>query len=448
MRTCLPQELRRGFLCTARTTLQLALLPLLLLATDVAAATRTALRFGDVPAQVRYSQAINLELTLDDSAGVPLPGTGCDPNPDDGTDLVCAVVVTMAPDENPADVIEITAPDVVVDGEGRARVRITIVDGRHGDATFSASPAGTPYTIAARFLGNGPRATDADCLDGAVGNDNGLRCPTIATAAVALITEVPGLVFNQDVVLSLGDSVTLTATLRDDTGDAEIAGSDVDGSAPRALVGLPIRFFYDKDNNGRPSLSERIGEGTTNADGLASTVFNALPPDVTAGIFAAGLHAEFPGDGRYALARTSVALTVNTSGEPDLAKTIVEVTPEVVGDPAVGSDAVVRVRLVDTNNNILGAEADEHDVVIVTDSGRLLDTVERDLFDGSYKQTIRANPIRGVANITVTVDGEDAGGTTLTINGPDGCSCNGLSSALPALIVLGALGVRRRRRAA
>ena len=432
-----------------RMSLLLALVPLMLVATDVAAASRTSLTLGDVPAQARYSQAINLELTLDDSAGAPLAGNdGCDPNPDDASPIVCVVVVTLAPtgSTEAADIIQITAPDVVVDAEGRARVRITLVDGRHGGAVFAADAEGAPYTITATFSGNGPRASDADCQTGANGIDDGLRCPSTATAAFSLIPEVPGLSFNQDVVMNLGESVTLTASLRDDTGDADVAGSDVDGSAARALPGLPIRFFYDKDDNGRPAASELIGEGTTNADGTASVIFNALPPDVTAGIYDAGLHAEFPGDGRYALARTSVSLTVNSSGEPDLSKTLVEVTPNVIGLD-LGIEAVVRVRLVDIDNNILGADGAEHEVVIGTDLGRLLDDVERDPLDGSYKQTISAALVRGTANITVTVDGQDAGGTTLTVEGDEGCSCSSLSSAMPALVVLGVLGRRRRRRA-
>lgn len=428
-----------------RTSSSLALLPVLLLATDVAAATRTTLSFGDVPAQARYSQAIDLELTLDDSTGAPLAGDeGCDPDPDDASDIVCAVIVTLARDDAPTDIIQVTAPDIVVDAAGRARVRITLVDGRHGDATFIASAEGTPYTITARFPGNGPLATDVDCRDG-TGTADGLQCPSTATASFLLIPEVPGLTFNQDVVMNLGESVTLSATLRDDTGDADIAGSDVDGSAPRDLAELPIRFFYDKDDNGRPSSSELIGEGVTNDRGIATIVFNALPPDVQAGIFDAGLQAEFPGDDRYALARTSVSLTVNSSGAPDLARTIVEVTPEVI---AVGEnpDAVVRVRLVDVDNNILGPDAAAHDVVITTDLGRMLDTVRRDPLDGSYKQTISAALVRGTATVSVTVDGEPAGSTTLTVDGAEGCTCSSGSAAAPGLVVLGLLALRRRRR--
>lgn len=426
----------------------LALVPLLL-ATDVVAATRTTLTVAGVPETARYSQAINLDVTLADADGAALPGSsGCDPAPDDGTPLVCSVVVTMQPADSTdaADVITITAPDVVVDDAGRARVRITLVDGRHGDASFVTSADGTPYTITASFAGNGPRATDADCLEGASGADDGLRCPTAATATVALIPEVPALSFNQDVVLTLGESTTLFATLTDDTGNADAAGSDVDGTAPAPLVGVPVRFFYDADNNGRPAASERIGEGTTNGEGVASVTFNAVAPDVTAGVFAAGLHAEFPGDDRYALARTSVALTINSGGVPDLARTIIEITPETI-TPDTSATATIRVRLVDENNNIIDGNAPERDVVIASDLGRLLESVDRDLLDGSYSQQLTVPRARNTATITVTVDGEPAGERTLAIDGPDvGCNCASLGTVMPAAAALFALGRRRRRR--
>ena len=423
----------------------LALLPVLLLATDVAAATRTSLTFVEPPTQARYSQAINLELALTIEGGAALIGsTDCDPNPDDDTDLLCRVVVELHKADTPETVIAITEPDVVVDDSGRARVRVTFVDGRYGGATFSASADGTDYVVTARFTdASGTRPSDCVDVDG---ENDGRRCPAEATATVALIPEVPALTFNRDVVLALGESVTLAASLQDDTGDAEVAGSDVDGTAPRVLAGLPIRFFYDAADNGRPSVSELIGEGTTNAAGVATVVFNAFAPDVTAGVFSAGLHAEFPGDGRYALARTSVSLTVSSSGVPDPARTVFIVSPSVIGLD-VPAEAVVNARLVDADNNIIGADSPEQDVVFSTDLGRLIDSVQRDPLDGSYRQSLILPRTRGTATLTVTVNGVAAGTATVDIDGPEGCSCAGLGTVAPALFVVALLARGRRRRA-
>jgi uncharacterized protein (TIGR03382 family) len=233
--------------------------------------------------------------------------------------------------------------------------------------------------------------------------------------------------------------------LRDDTGNADLASSDLDGSGPVLLEGLPVRFFYDADNNGRPSANERIGEATTNAFGVASFDFAALPPDVVAGTYAAGLHAEFPGNDGYALARTSVSLKVSSAADPDPTRTIIEVTPEVIS-VTDAPDAVVRVRLVDANNNILGADADAHEVVVSTDFGRLIDGVERDALDGSYSQAIRAAREAGTATISVTVDGEDAGSVTLAVEAPAGCTCANTTGIAPSAALLLALGWLRRRR--
>jgi hypothetical protein len=211
-----------------------------------------------------------------------------------------------------------------------------------------------------------------------------------------------------------------------------------------------VRFFYDADNNGRPSASERIGEAVTNAFGVAAFEFAALPPDVVAGSYPAGLHAEFPGNGGYALARTAVALTVSSAADPDPSRTIIEVTPDVISLDAA-SDAVVRVRLVDANNNILDADAAAHDVVVNTDFGRLIDAVERDALDGSYSQVIRAPREAGTATISVTVDGVAAGSVQLGVEGPaGGCTCANTAALAPTgavMVLLGVLGRRRRLRA-
>jgi hypothetical protein len=422
-----------------------ALLLLVLLGSHAAlAATTTSLTFSPLPPEVRYSQGVNVEVELRDHTGTVIDGA-CDP---DGIGLdPCVVVVEVAPtgSTNPAEVISVTAPDVVVDAAGRARTRLTFVDGRYGSTSFVADAEGASYTITARFPGNG-RVDDADCQRGAEGVANGLYCPSTASTTILLFPEVPALIFTQDVEIALGDTVTLAATLRDDTGNAELASSDLDGSGPLLLEGLPVRFFYDADNNGRPSASERIGEAVTNAFGVASFEFVALPPDVVAGSYPAGLHAEFPGNGGYALARTAVALTVSSAADPDPSRTIIEVTPDVISLDAA-SDAVVRVRLVDANNNILGADAAAHDVVIATDFGRLIDAVDRDALDGSYSQVIRAPRETGTATISVTVDGVAAGSVQLGVEGPAaGCTCANASAIAPAGALLTLLGVAGRRR--
>jgi len=93
---------------------------------------------------------------------------------------------------------------------------------------------------------------------------------------------------------------------------------------------------------------------------VAAFTFTADPAFVTAGDFDAALHAEFPGDDRYGVARTSTALLVRARG-PDAARTIVEVDPSTLA--ANGADtATVTVKLVDGDGNLLGPDADEHDV--------------------------------------------------------------------------------------
>lgn len=423
-----------------------AVLPIVLLASfAVHAATTTSLTLSPLPAEARYSQGVNVEVLLRDATGAAIDGA-CDP---DGIGLdPCVVVVEVAPTGSidPAEIISVTAPDVVVDASGRARARLTFVDGRYGDTRFVADAEGASYTITARFPGNGPRATDADCQEGAAGVANGQHCPSTVSTTILLFPEVPALIFTQDVDIALGDTVTLAATLRDDTGNAELASADLDGSGPLLLEGLPVRFFYDASGDGRPSASERIGEAITNAFGVAAVEFTALPPDVVAGSNPAGLIAEFPGNDGYALARTSVALTVSSAAAPDPARTIIEVTPDVISLDAA-SDAVVRVRLVDANNNILGADAAARDVVISTDFGRLIDGVERDALDGSYSQVIRAPRETGTATISVTVDGVAAGSIQLAVEGPaGGCTCANTTTLAPTAGVLVLVAVLRRRR--
>lgn len=393
------------------------------------ASARVNLAFSAATYAAEYSQGLTLELGVTAQDGAPIEGR---------------VSVELRPDDG-GDVVLVTEPDVTVDAAGRARVRLTLVDGRYGDTSFSSAPDGFAYTLTARYRGAGvplPDATDPDCQPDAVGVDDGRLCPQTATAPLVVRPEVPALAFAEDIVMAIGDTVTLAATLVDETGDAAAAGEALDGSAPKLLEGLPVRFFYDVDADGRPSADERLGEAVTNAFGVAAFPFTADPTFVTAGILEAGLHAEFPGDRRYAIARTSVRVTINASA-PDPARTIIEATPDTLSANGV-DESIIRIRLVDENGNILGPDADEVDVDVSADLGRLIDGVERDPLDGSYEVVLRAGREGGSAKITVTVAGVAAGETSVTIVGAQGCTCTSATGA-PLLVAVVAL-LRRRRR--
>ena len=415
---------------------------------SVRAAERTGVAFVNDTISAEYSQGVALELLLTDKDGAALNGTtACGQNP-------CALTVELQRADESGVVVQVTAPDVAVDAAGRARARLTLVDGRHGGAAFLSDDDGFDYTLTARFRGKAafplplPEAQEADCLEGAPGTDDDRLCPATGTAALKVFPEVPALAFSQDVDMGIAETVTLAATLTDSTGDADAAGDDVEGPGPTQLAGLPVRFFYDVDDDGRPSLDEQLGEAITNDFGVAAFEFFADPAFVQAGVYDAGLHAEFPGDDRYSIARTAVKLTLRARG-PAAAKTIIEVEPGTL--PADGvSEAVIRVRLVDADNNLLGPDAPEHDVAIISSLGLLQGTVERDVLDGTYEQVIRVQRVGGTAEIDVTVDGEEAGRAELFIEGREGCTCTSSSSSsswfgLAGLAVLGFL-LRRRRR--
>ncbi len=408
------------------------------------AAERTGLSFTVSEFAAQYSQAVNLELAFVDKDGDALDGTtACGANP-------CRVEVEIRVADNSAPAFDVTAPDVAVDAAGRARVRLTLVDGRHGGATFKAAPdPGLDYTLTARFRGVGaplPDNDDEDCVDGAPGTDDGRLCPATATATVAVTPEVPALTFNSDVVLDLGDSVVLAASLEDNNGDADIAGTDVDGPGPKVLQGFVIRFAYDADDDGSPNfITERIGDPNvdvvTNAAGVASIEFVADPAFAQAGVYDAGLHAEFPGDDRYTVARSSVKLTL-IAGGPDPAQTVVEVDPGTL--PADGaSEATIRVRLVDENGNLLGPEAPPHEVSVTSTLGVLIDEMARDPLDGTYTQQLRVQRKGGNARIEATVDGVKGGEAVLVIDGPTGgCNCNGTSPSASLVFALSLLALR------
>ncbi len=407
------------------------------------ASERTGLAFVDADVGAEYSQAVGLELSFTDKNGLALDGTtACG-----GT---CRVSVELRPSDGSGSVVQVTAPDVVVDAAGRARVRLTLVNGTHGGAEFLSDDAGFDYTLSARFRGAGaplPDNDDVDCQEGAAGTVDGRLCPATATGALKVFPEVPALAFSQDVDMALADTVTLAATLSDSTGDADAAGEDIEGPGEKVLAGFPIRFFYDVDDDGRPSGDELLGEAITNDFGVAAFEFTADPAFAQAGVYDAGLHAEFPGDERYGTARTAVKLTLRARG-PDATKTIIEVDPGTL--PADGvSEALVRVRLVDADNNLLGPDAPEHEVAIVTSLGLLQESVERDVLDGTYSQVIRVQRKGGTAKIEVTLDGDDAGSAELVIEGREGCTCtSSTSSPTPLGLGLLALPILLRRRRA
>lgn len=416
------------------------------------AATPVRLVFDAEAYEASYSQAVPLVLTLQDDAGTPLngaPGGACGGSP-------CRVSVTVQQDDEGegAGAIVQVAPDVAVGQDGTVRVRLTLVNGRHGGATFAGDDDGVPYTIAASFTGSGaplPAASDADCQPGQ-GVEDGRLCPVRQTSSLSVTSEVPGLSFAQDVIMDLGDEVTLAVTLIDADGDADVGGEAIDGSGVRRLEGLPVVFFYDVDQNGRPDFDEQLGQAVTNSEGVAAFTFTADPSFVVAGVFDAGLHAEFPGDSRYGVARASTRLTVNAGG-PVASATIIEVDPGTI--PAASGRAAIRVRLVDAFGNILGPDAAEHDVEITTDFGTLVDPAERNPLDGTYEAELLAPRGGGTATITVTVDGEAAGTATLIIDGPTGgCGCTQTADIAPLASLGGLFGLvgfglaRRRRRGA
>jgi MYXO-CTERM domain-containing protein len=412
------------------------------------ASTRVSLSFVEAPTSAEYSQGVALDLQLGSEGGdAVVDGTAaCGGEP-------CRVVVTMRADDGTGSVVQVTEPDVVVDAAGRAHARLVLVDGRHGGATFVAAPEGFAYTLTARFSGAGtplPDADDVDCAPGVTGTPDGRLCPTTTTTTLLVLPEVPALSFAQDLQMTIGDTVTLAATLSDPNGDA--TGDDVDGPAPKLLAGLPVRFAYDVNGNGRPDFQdgELLGEALTNDLGVAAFTFTADPTFVRAGQYDAALHAEFPGDDHYGVARTSTALVVNARG-PDAKKTIVEVDPTTIA--ANGADtAAITVKLVDEDGNLLGPDSDPHDVAITADLGLLRDDVERSPLDGFYRQTLQAPRKAGTATIRVTVDGEDAGSVELVLAGDaGGCGCASSSSSSSPVdaAVVAALSVfvlRRRRR--
>lgn len=399
----------------------------------------------------RYSQGVLLTARLT-SRGAPVVGER----------VVFKIARADAPDD------EFLLADPVTDGTGLATARLTLVDGRYGGRTFQGQgtdPAeGLPYVVTLEFLGRNPPslaecqaeadAGPADVDDGGTAADAGAPvrlCAATAAGELRVALELPTLQMAQGNELSLGETVTLQATLVDPNGDAPEAGLDVDGSDPKPIEGGTVSFFYDVDGNGRPSLSERLGTATTDASGVARFEFTADPQFVTAGDFESGLHVQFAGDDRYTIAGDATRLTVLTS-EPDPGRTLLEVDPQTA--PADGFTIVkLRAKLVDQFNNLLGTDAPSFPVVFTADLGTLVNEPRRDPTTGFYEQDLRAPRAGGTAVIGVTVDGA-AGPTSQVEFVKDGCACvsgGGLSGrggagVLFALLLLPCLLLRRVRR--
>lgn len=428
-----PRSLRKGALLCALG----ALCALAALAAPAARAAQFTALSIDAPtlAAPRYSQAIEVvvHFTLaTDSAAIP--GTRCPQG--------CRVQVFVGPEAEPGSFYAVFDP--VVDAEGKASTRLTFVDGRYGsDSHFVAADDGEPWILRACFLGQGvapgapcePSPATA-CAEGATEEDNGDLCPSSVTRVVELFPEIPSLSLGLGFEGKLGDDLVVSAEVSDANGDAAPGGTDVDGPQPTLLVGVPVQFFYDLDNDGRPSLNESIGTAETNAAGVASLSFTLDPAFVRAGTYDSGIHAEFSGDDRYGVGRSAARLVVRPA-DVDLDKTLIEVEPDAIPADNV-SVSLVRVRLVDIFNNPLDETSDLHEVQIATDLGRLLDEVERDPTQGFYSVEVQSTRKPGTATVTVTVDGTEVGTATIEMVG-EGCTCKDTGGPRGATAAVGLL---------
>jgi MYXO-CTERM domain-containing protein len=414
-----------------------ALMPLAAVALLAAPATPTAIEMNPVgsgdPWIADYSQGVNLSAKLVDGAGDPIAGervTFRFERPDDSSFIIA---------------------DPVTAADGVATARLTLVDGRHGGETFAgAAPDGTnpgaPYIIRAIFLGVGnPLDCDADAGPAPDGGVDADLCPSEGENDLFVTLEVPQLILQPGNEVALGESIQLVATLDDPNGDAPANGTEIDGDASVAISGATISFFYDLDGNARPSLDELLGRADTNGQGVAVFDFVADPTFVQAANVDDGLHVQFGGNDRYALAGAAESLFVSP-GPPDPSRTILAVDPTEA--PANGFATIeVSAQLVDAFNNVYGEEADLVDVAFTSTAGDLQDSVERDPIDGTYSQILRA-PLEGAtAEVQVVVDG--AAGSTVNVDFiPQGCQCDtatpGPSGAAFALALYVLL--RRRRR--
>jgi hypothetical protein len=434
-----------------RSLLDVSLVLVCVAGAPVLAAQRTVLTIdAPTPAEPRYSQALSVvvHLTLED--GTPVVGSDplvCSP--------ACSVIVKVGPaGADDADFVTVNPQGFVTDTTGTATARVTFVDGRYAaDSAFPASTDGVAYAITARFLGSGAGQvpTNPDCVADAPADADGDLCPSSSAIETALFSETAEIAPGAGLEGALGDEITLSAELEDPNGDAPLGGepSQIDGVGALKLVGRTVTFFYDVDNDGNAEAAEVVGTSVTNEAGVAALLFRLDPDFIRAGEYEAGVHVEFGGDDRYGVARAAARVIVRPA-DVDVARTVIEVDPAEL--PADGfSKSTVTVRLVDVFNNPLNETNLSHDVVVTTDLGLLIDSVEQDPLSGAYTQLLQAQRKAGTATIGVTVDGVAAPATALIqITGAGACRCTSSggadAGALAFLVALVTLWLRLRRR--
>lgn len=328
---------------------------------------------------------------------------------------------------------ELVFGDPVSDAEGYASARLTLVDGRHGGRTFvGAAPtlevAGERYLLGARFQGD-PFAEDCD-TDGGPLPDGGADpdlCDAADEGELFVALETSTLVVQPGIEVELGGAVPIIATLTDENGDAEQAGTDPDGVTAKPLAERRVGFFYDVNGNGNPENAERIpcaGSGEsfalTDENGRAVCDFFADPSYVDTVNVEEAIHAQFGGDAQYSLSGAAQALTVRAAA-PRAEATLLEATP--ASAPANGFSLVeVRATLVDSANNTLGADDPLYDVRFETDLGTFESDAERDPLTGNYLASLKAPTSGGDATVRVVV--EDVPGATVTVEFlQQGCTC-------------------------
>ncbi len=389
-----------------------------------------------------YSQAVMLRARLVRADGEPLAGERV------------AFRLVRADDEDSGFLIE----DPVTDAEGYATARLTLVDGRHGGQTF-VGRAETPelpgerYLVRARFRG-ATFAEDCDDPDAGPFPDGGAEelCDAEDELELYVGLEKSTLVIAPGIEVQLGDVVQLVATLTDDNGDAPVAGTAIDGNGPVPLVGRRVGFFYDVDGSGSPQENERIvcentGEGRalTNGEGRAACDFHADPAFIRTANVLDGIHAQFGGDDKYSLAGGAQAIRVS-AGRPAPGLTLLDITPAEARADGF-SLLVIRARLVDEVNNLLGLDDPSYDVGFTTDLGTLEGEVERDALTGHYRQTLKAPRQAGDATVQVVIDEVPGSTAQARFEGGGGCSCKSggdLSLLSFAALLVGLAFFRRR----
>jgi hypothetical protein len=373
-----------------------------------------------------YSQAVDLQATLTDESG-PVAGV--------------RVQFRVATDGVP----EFLVDDPVTDANGVAHARLVLVDDAAHNRTFKGAPTGQPYVVTARFLGD--NVPPADCGNG---THDGTRCPSEATSSLALSLETPTLAITPGTAGGLGDTVTLSASLDDDNGDAPASGTAIDGSGKKLLAGLPIGFFFDLNHDGRPSADELIDTGTTNDLGVASVTFKLDPLFVKAGVFDDGIQARFDGDDHYAIVGASSRIDIH-AGPAKADKTLLTATPNSL--PANGFALVeLRATLVDAFGSVLDVNSPEVTVAFTTNLGFLQGKPARDELTGQYTQSLRVGRKGGTAHVTMTVDGQPGPSVDVVFTGGDSCACVTSTTSAPwltwllSLLVPVAMVMRRPRR--